>query len=437
VQRDEERAEFFGGGHTFLRGESAGIEALMRRFRLIRAIRTGLWFTPLVCVLSGLVLAICTTLIDRHWGSFVPRGLTGTPRDVQQVLGTTATSIVTLMGLVLTMTLVVVQLAMGQFSSRIVRPLLENHPSQLVIGLFGATLVQAFITLRGVDVVEGRVPGLSVLVSYALFLVSLVMLVFYTHQIGITLRSSSLIDTAGDRGIKLVDDLFPASGETSTEDPVIASRTAGVVARLLRDRIVDAACKADCTLELVPMMGDFVPHDSPLFRIHGDDSRVDHKKVAELVILGDERALKEDLGAAMRALVDIADRALQQPFSDPTTAVQSIHRLHDLLRRLAQRPFPDGIHRDSDGVIRFVEPIRTWDGYVRLAFDEIRVAGAHSPQIPRRLRAALDDLKRVAPPERQAALDHQLRLLDEATPDVQGIGSSDEMVERASVISTS
>jgi uncharacterized membrane protein len=78
-----------------------------------------------------------------------------------------------------------------------------------------------------------------------------------------------------------------------------------------------------------------------------------------------------------------------------------------------------------------------WDGYVRLAFDEIRIAGAHSPQIPRRLRAALDDLKRVAPPERQAALDRQLRLLDEAMPDVQGIGSSEEMVERPSAVSTS
>jgi uncharacterized membrane protein len=406
----------------------------MRRFRLMRAIRAGLWFTPLVCVLGGLALAICTTLIDRHWGSFVPRGLTGTPRDVQQVLGTTASSIVTLMGLVLTMTLVVVQLAMGQFSSRIVRPLLENHPSQLVIGLFGATLVQSVITLRGVDVVEGSVPGLSVLVSYALLFASLVMLVFYTHKIGITLRSSSLIDTAGDRAIELVDELFPEDSPRPANDSIIASRTAGVVARLLRDRIVEAAQQADCTLELVPMVGDFVPHDSPLFRVHGDGGGLDRKKVAELVILGDERALKEDLGAAMRALVDIAERGLQQPFADPTTAVQSIHRLHDLLRRLAQRPFPDGIHRDAAGVIRFVEPVRTWDGYVRLAFDEIRIAGARSPQIPRRLRAALEDLKRVAPPERQAALDRQLRLLDEPTPDVQGIGSSEEMVERANAL---
>ncbi len=251
-----------------------------------------------------------------------------------------------------------------------------------MIGLFGATLVQAVITLRGVDVVEGKVPGLSVLVSYALLLASLVMLVFYTHRIGITLRSSSLIDTAGDRAIELVDELFPSPGGLTTNDSVIASPTAGVVVRVLRDRIVEAAHKADCTLELVPMMGDFVPHDSPLFRVHGDDSGLDYEKVADLVILGDERALKEDLGAAMRALVDIAERRLQQPFADPTTAVQSIHRLHDLLRRLAQRPFPDGIHRDEDGVIRFVEPVRTWGGYVRLAFDEIRIAGAHAPRSP-------------------------------------------------------
>jgi hypothetical protein len=41
-------------------------------------------------------------------------------------------------------------------------------------------------------------------------------------------------------------------------------------------------------------------------------------------------------------------------------------------------------------------------GYVRLAFDEIRLAGAASPQVTSRLSAALRDLKSVAPPDRQA-----------------------------------
>ena len=53
----------------------------------------------------------------------------------------------------------------------------------------------------------------------------------------------------------------------------------------------------------------------------------------------------------------------------------------------------------------------TWDDYVHLAFDEIRIAGAGSPQVARRLRAALDDLMAIAPDERRSALQAQLDLL--------------------------
>jgi hypothetical protein len=52
-----------------------------------------------------------------------------------------------------------------------------------------------------------------------------------------------------------------------------------------------------------------------------------------------------------------------------------------------------------------------WDGYVRLAFDEIRLAAGGYPQVTRRLEAAFLDLKSVAPEERQPALDRQLNLL--------------------------
>jgi uncharacterized membrane protein len=58
-----------------------------------------------------------------------------------------------------------------------------------------------------------------------------------------------------------------------------------------------------------------------------------------------------------------------------------------------------------------VTPSLTWDDYVHLAFDEIRMAGSGSPQIARRLRAALEDLLDVAPLERKRVLREQLDLL--------------------------
>jgi uncharacterized membrane protein len=95
--------------------------------------------------------------------------------------------------------------------------------------------------------------------------------------------------------------------------------------------------------------------------------------------------------------------------------VQAIDRLHDILRQLARRPFSDGRVSDEDGEIRLLVKTMTWENYVHLAFDEIRMAGAGFPQVTRRLVAALTDLRSVALPERINALDEQAALLRAAT----------------------
>jgi uncharacterized membrane protein len=168
--------------------------------------------------------------------------------------------------------------------------------------------------------------------------------------------------------------------------------------------------------------------------------------VTRHVLLGAERVHTEDLAYGFRKLVDIAVRSIAQPFNDPTTAVQALHRLHDLLRLIATRPLPHGEHRDEDGVVRLIERTVSWDGYVRLAFDEIRLAGASEPQVTRKLCSALVDLMSVAPPDRQEPLERQLRLLSAAvrrahddeeedmlaalTPDTEGIGSGDDVTAK-------
>jgi uncharacterized membrane protein len=188
-------------------------------------------------------------------------------------------------------------------------------------------------------------------------------------------------------------------------------------------------------------MGDFVPVGAPLFRIRGNGARLDHRQIAGLVVLAAERTHGDDPAYGFRKLVDIAERGIAQPFTDPTTAVMVIDRLHDALRQLATRSFPTGRHDDASGDVRLTERVVGWDGYVRLAFDELRLAGAASPQVPRRIFAALHDLKAVAPPQRHPALDRQLALLTAAVeqeydgpdlhaalvPDQQGVGSGADL----------
>jgi uncharacterized membrane protein len=181
-----------------------------------------------------------------------------------------------------------------------------------------------------------------------------------------------------------------------------------------RAELVALAREAGCTLVMEPAVGDFVAAGAPLLRAVGDASRLSHEKTSRAVALGPERTMNQDMAYGFRMLVDIAERSLADSYGDPTTAVAAIDRLHDLLRQLARRPFPSGRHCDENGALRLVLPTMSWDGYVALAFDELRQVGAGSPQVPRRMRAALEDLMTVAPPERQEPLRRQLSLLDDA-----------------------
>ncbi|MET0326429.1 MAG: DUF2254 domain-containing protein [Ilumatobacteraceae bacterium] len=415
-----------------------------------RLLRSSLWLVPLLCVLGGVALSVVTIAIDRRYDhELVSRRITGGPTSVQTVLSTIATSTVTLGTLVLTVTTVAVQLAMGQFSPRIVAALLNDRRNQLAIGLFGATFVYALLVLREVDdQAGGVVPGLSVVVAGVLMLASIAGLFLFMQHAGRLLRASGLIDLVGDNTRTQFDRLYPVDGPTPDDrnPKVVIATEPGAVVEIDEVGLVAAARHAGCVLELLPAMGDFVPAAAPLFRVHGDPIGLDRPAVAKFVVVGSERTHADDAAYGFRKLVDVAVRSVAQPFEDPTTCVQAIDRLHDGLRQLAPRRFPSGVHCDEEGQTRLVVRTMTWDGYVRLAFDEIRLAGPSSPQVTRRLVAALEDLKTVAPPSRQPGLDRQLRLLTAAvqrhydddedvraalTPDAQGIGSGLDLADPA------
>jgi uncharacterized membrane protein len=420
----------------------------MRRFRLLRWFRSELWFVPLVCVGAAVLLSIGLLELDRRNPGLVPSPITGNSTAVSTILSTVATSMVTLTTLVLTITTVAVQLSMGQFSPRIVPALLQDRPSQLAYGLFGATFTFAAVAIRGLDEPKGFVPGVTVLTAYALTLASIGTLFLYMHHSGQRLNPAGLIDLVGDRLSTQIEQYPRAESPTAGDDQLVLVAQSGVVDVVDVDGLLALATSRDCRIEILPALGDFVPVAAPLARVQGCDNAVRHdvgNEVRRHVAMSSSRSHSDDPAYGMRKLVDIALRGLASgPFTDPTTAVQAIDRLHDALRQLVHRELPPPTHRDARGALRLVTRQLDWSGFVRLSFDEIRLAGARSPQVTRRLRAALQDLLSVAPPDRHEPLQRQLNLLDAGVhesfdqdedeaamsyPDAQGIGSGPDLVQ--------
>lgn len=410
--------------------------------------RGRLWVAPAAGAIVAIVVGMAVLLLDRYVltvGAPLPMYV-GSSSTATTVLSVTASTMATLTALVLTIVTVVMQLASDKYSHRALRTFLQDRNYHLTLATFVGTFTYALLALVGLDatIEEQHVVGLTIPVAFILAVSTIGVFVSYVDHIVHAARGTSIIERIGgetrdeiERIYTHADDDGPApAGELpDRRTRVVSAPRPGVVYELDLVGLLDWAVAADAIVEICPTIGDFIPGGAPLLVVHGDGD--DHDDLAGHVKLDPERTITDDIGFGFRLLVDIAEGALSPAVNDPTTAVQCIDQLHDLLRRLAGRRMSNGWHIDGDGTPRLYMPPRRWEDYVAFACDEIRVYGEGHLQVMRRLREMLLELAGIADDERRAALDRQLHLLDQAAergfadaedrdsatvPDAQGIG---------------
>lgn len=423
---------------------------MVRLAGLRERLNTSLWFLPTVFALGALVLGMVMLSIDRelqaNGGSFF-FVYGGTAEGARNVLSTVAQSMLTFTGLVFTVTMLVLQQAASQLSQRVLRTFLADRQNQVVLGLFVATFVYTLVVLRDVRASGAGfafVPALSVWLAFVLLGASVLAFIYYINHMGHAIRASTVIANIADDTEAAIDRAYPEEPKGALEsresnervEQLRASRRwrtidaerGGSVLEYSEERIVHAAQKAEVLVEMVPTVGDFVPRGTVLFRI---EDKHDGAPLPELdaelraaVAFGRERTMTQDPAYGFRQLVDVASRALSPGTNDPTTAVQAIDRLHDLLLRLAGRPMPSPVVDDEDGQARLIVHHRAWARYVRLAVEEPRLYGERHIQVVQRLRVMLESLAEHCPDERLGVVRRELILLER-----QIAGLSSELAE--------
>jgi uncharacterized membrane protein len=142
-----------------------------------------------------------------------------------------------------------------------------------------------------------------------------------------------------------------------------------------------------------------------------------------MVALGQERTIAQDPAFAVRVMVDVANRALSAAINDPTTAVQVLDYLEDMLLLIGRTDVSGrGVFCDPDGTPRVVLPSRSWEDYLALGVTEIREYGGGSVQVVRRLRALLLGLQQHVLPQHRAAVDQELARLEATVAERFGDG---------------
>lgn len=375
------------------------------------------WVLPSAITSAAVALGLLLPRVDLAVDD-LPYVFGGNTESARSLLSTIASAMISVTGLVFSITMVVMQLASSQFTPRLLGDFLGSRIVQVTLGVFTSSFVFALVVLRDVRGGEDPfVPEVSVTLAFLLVLASVGLFFAFIHHITQSIQVSQVVDRVARTTLHDLErgsdaDWAPATppvqqswsrGPTATV--VTTGDRHGIVQRIHYSRLVECASRNGVVVELLTRVGDPRHRGQDLAAVHGatvDDDVL--RQVGEAFGLGRERTVPQDPEFGVRQLVDIAERALSPGTNDPTTAVQVVDELHRLLRATAVRPDPSPLLVDGHDTVRVVDRPATFARLLDLAIDEIAHYGRGSLQVPARIHAVLDDLEKMARPEHAAVV---------------------------------
>jgi len=421
-------------------------------FRL-RHSNLNAWLIPLLYAFAALLLGFT---VPRLANNLLP-GLVSTI-TVNAAIGiysAIASGMIALTGIVFSLTFVTVQFSATAYSPRLVFWIARDPVMSHSIGVFTATFLYALASLAWVDRSgSGKVPLAGIVMVTTLLIVSVIMFISLIQRVGLLQVNRMLIFT-GDRGREVIETLYPPLASPARPSSVESPQAPSLQTLMHHGRpqiiqavhiplLMEMARRNGCVIELIASVGDHVLDGTPILRVLGSGAGISENELKDAIELGGERTFEQDPKYAIRLLVDIGIKALSPAINDPTTAVQALDQIEDLLIRLGRRRLEIGAFHDGGGNLRLLVTFPTWEDFLRLAFDEIRFYGATSIQVMRRMKALVNELISILPAERRPALrDWQQRLqssvdrsfhdrqdkLEASTEDRQGLGSTRRKAE--------
>ena len=333
--------------------------------------------------------------------------------SAQAYFSTAASGMMALTGIVFSIAFVMVQFSAIAYSPRLVLWFARDHTLFHSLGLFVATFTYALYALVSVDRGgSGTVPLLSSVLVAVMLALSILLFSRLVQRLS-DLQIVSVLQMIGDRGRKVIREMHRIVDSSPIDNSSMkiaeavhygpATQTVQytgqprVITKYDIASLVKISVEFKSVIVLECGVGDTLTEGAVLLRVHGGRGKLPERLFQRAIRLGNDRTFDQDPKYALRLLVDIAIKALSPAINDPTTAVQAIDQIEDLLRRLGGLQITTGRITDRFGHVRLVIPIPCWDDYLELAFDEIRQFGARSVQVMRRLRAALTSVAESLP----------------------------------------
>jgi uncharacterized membrane protein len=423
----------------------------MQAFRRFWAdLRSSLWFVPSFMVIGAIGLAILlielsdlvgTESLQDGWPRLFGAGEDGS----RELLGAVAMSMITVTGVVFSVTVLTLAQASSQYSPRLLRNFMGRWQVRVVLGVFAGIFTYSIIvlrTIRGGD--DPVVHPLAVFGGMVLAVVGIGFLIFFIHHIASSLQASVIIDAVTRETRAAIERLFPDDVGEAVDDvepeaheatrwAVVPASESGYLQKVESQRLIQFAREREIVVRMERRIGEFVVEGAPLVSV-ADVDTIDRETAGHLnalFLLNAYRTVEQDAAFGIREIVDIALKGLSPSINDETTTITCIDHLAVLLSVLADRRLAPRARGEHGEVVRVIARGPTFDDLVSESFDQIRIEARGKPAILRRLCWCIETVALRARGERRRPLLEQLRLLLEDIVRIEPRRDRDLLLDQA------
>lgn len=363
-------------------------------------IRYSYWFFPALMVLGSIILHYVMIFLDNlvismGWSEIYTWMYPNKPEGARAVLSTIAGSMITVAGVVFSITMVALTLASTQFGPRLLINFIKDTGNQIVLGTFLSTFVYCLLILRTIrsGEVASYVPDISISVGVMLALLSIMVLIYFIHHVAESIQASNIINNVKGDLDKIVNNLLPSTDVTtnrSVKNPwmtledipsdfnencqdAVATKS-GYIQAIDISGIKNFAISNQVIIKLNYKPGNYIFRGSAFARIYPGET-IDISTAGILnsyFITGSNRTNEQDIEFAVDQLVEIAVRSLSPGINDPFTAITCIDQLGDVLNTLKNKSFHEELVYDENNRLRLIRKRLTFSDLMDSALNQIR-----------------------------------------------------------------
>jgi uncharacterized membrane protein len=378
----------------------------------LEELRTTFWVIPSILVVVAALLFVVTYEIDIavfHHRIHLPTWIrTGNADSERQVLIAIAAAVITVVGVVFSVTILALTLASQQFGPRMMRNFMRDVGNQITLGVFVGTFVYTVLVLGSISSLSASfVPYVSTSVAETLLLLDLAVLIYFIHHIAKSIQLPEVIAGIADDLMESIEAEFPLKANDPL-DPALRAHEGKSVPELLQliedrgaqvpsqvsgyiqyvgySQLIAIATRTDAVIRLEHRPGHFLAEGRPLAMVFPRGAAPEvARALSKAHVTGPHRTLVQDPVFAIDQLAEIAIRALSAAVNDTFTALTCIDWLAAGLSRVSGRVLDEGVYRDHTGRVRLIEFDPSYGRMVNRAFDKIRQSARGNPAVLIRL----------------------------------------------------